>query len=134
MEKIYVKAKMANKSTCLFSLENIDELETFKRSGCVPFSSLWRKLCPDSVLNNTVIDVIPDFYLESGEEYDEDGNPLEIFQWYIVGDNDAIRLEELTNEMVFYSESLDMNLVGITHFGTSWRGVPTEFEGEMVDY
>lgn len=48
----------------------------------------------------------------------------EFFQYYIVSDNGAKILKE-AGETVWYNETLDMYLWGVTHWGTSWDYVLT---------
>lgn len=50
----------------------------------------------------------------------------EIFQYYIISDNGANILCELTNEIVFYNEELDTYVWGVTHYGTAWDYVLTD--------
>lgn len=59
------------------------------------------------------------------EEYDE-----EVFQWFIIDGESARCFAQFTNELIYYSEYLDMYLLGVTHFGTVWRGVLTEWKIE----
>lgn len=49
----------------------------------------------------------------------EQEEPSEIFQYFIVSDN-ALSLLEEANEIVYYNDSLDMYVWGVTHWGTSW--------------
>ena len=74
----------------------------------------------------------------SVEYYDEDGNPCdeenavdqsekEVFQWYLIDDNTADRLKRSTKELIFYSEKLDVYVLGVTHYGTAWDYVDAEF-------
>ena len=46
----------------------------------------------------------------------------EVFQWYIISDPSFIM--EHTDELVFHDEELDLYILGVTHFGTSWDYVP----------
>ena len=57
-------------------------------------------------------------------------NIAEIFQFYIISDNGARILKDYTNEIVFYCDSLDMYIWGVTHYGTSWDYVLTDIEIE----
>lgn len=67
------------------------------------------------------------------DELEEEQNyPSEIFQYFIVDDNGARILEEF-NEIVFYNEYLDMNVWGVTHWGTSWDYVLTDVKIELED-
>jgi hypothetical protein len=59
--------------------------------------------------------------LKDAEDY-----PPEIFQYYIISDEGARILCELTSENVFYNEELDLYIWGVTHWGTSWDYVLTD--------
>lgn len=52
---------------------------------------------------------------------------VEIFQYYIVSDQGAEILKEI-NEIVFYNETLDMYVWGVTHWGISWAYVLTDIK------
>ena len=82
----------------------------------------------DAVLNNDIIHNTAEIgYWEtvSGNEYDEETDTYaEIFQYFIVSDNGAEILQE-AEEIVFYNETLDMYVWGVTHWGTSWDYVLT---------
>ena len=56
------------------------------------------------------------------EQYEEP----EIFQYYIISDEGADILKRETNEIVYYNEELDMYVLGVTHWGTSWDYVLTD--------
>lgn len=63
---------------------------------------------------------------ESNEdEYDE-----EVFQWFIISDDAAQFFMQFTNELIYYSEELDMYILGVTHLGTAWSYVMTEWKLE----
>ena len=62
-------------------------------------------------------------------ENEQDEQP-EIFQFFIISDNGARILKDYTNEIVFYCDSLDMYIWGVTHYGTSWDYVLTNIEIE----
>lgn len=57
----------------------------------------------------------------------EQDNDPEVFQWYIVDDWGAKLLHEI-NEIVYYNETLNMYLWGVTHYGTSWNYVLTNIK------
>jgi len=48
---------------------------------------------------------------------------IDIFQWYLITPADAKYLQNITNELIFYSYVLDEYVWGITHYGTSWSAV-----------
>ena len=66
-----------------------------------------------------------DSEIEELEEEEQDCHP-EIFQYYIVSDNGAEIIKEFTNDPLFYNETLDMYVWGVTHWGTSWDYVLTD--------
>lgn len=71
------------------------------------------------ILNNNIITVcVEEWEIISGEFKDE------VYQYYIITENGAKVLEEF-GEIVFYNETLDMYVWGVTHLGTSWDYVLT---------
>lgn len=58
---------------------------------------------------------------EQGRSYNQ-----EIFQYYIVSDQGAEMIKQYTDDPLFYNETLDMYVWGITHYGTSWSYVLTD--------
>ena len=57
----------------------------------------------------------------------EQNDDQEVFQWYIVDDG-GVRLLQDINEIVYYNETLNMYLWGVTHYGTSWDYVLTNIK------
>lgn len=66
-------------------------------------------------------------YLELQSGFNDDDEYLEVYQYYIITDNLAKRLIEI-NEIVYYHEKLDIYVLGVTHFGTSWDYVLTNLK------
>ena len=70
------------------------------------------------------------------EEYDEKYNNGEevreeycdIYQYFIIDGGAADRFANYTNELVLYNEVLDIYLLCVCHFGTSWQGVPANWK------
>lgn len=60
--------------------------------------------------------------LESEQDQEQ-----EVFQWFIVDDWGARLLQEI-DQIVYYNETLDMYLWGVTHYGTSWDYVLTNIK------
>ena len=52
----------------------------------------------------------------------------EIYQYFIISEQDAERLKEYTNEIVYYNEDFGLYLLGVTHLGTSWDYVPSNWK------
>ena len=74
------------------------------------------------ILNNKVASRFAFDYL------DENKMDAEIFQYYIISLHSARELQEHTNEVILYNEGLDIYLLGVTHFGTSWDYVLTDIK------
>lgn len=55
----------------------------------------------------------------------------EVYQYYIISDNGANILKDLTNELVYYMPVLDVYVWGVTHFGTAWDYVLTDIKIEL---
>lgn len=68
---------------------------------------------------------------EKIEELEEEQDEIpEIFQYYIISDSGYNILKYHTNEIVYYIESLDLYIWGVTHYGTSWDYVLTNIKIE----
>lgn len=82
------------------------------------------------VLNNTLIssELSDSFEIMNGDLFNEYDDPIEIYQYYIVDDYGAEIIQDYTDEILFYSERLDLYLWGVTHFGTSWDYVLTDIK------
>lgn len=59
-------------------------------------------------------------------ESEQDDDP-EVYQWFIVSDWGARLLIDI-DEIVYYNETLDMYLWGVSHYGTSWDYVLTSIK------
>lgn len=77
---------------------------------------------PSQIIENEIYD-IDDRITELEREQDDQ----EVFQWYIVDDGGARLLQDI-NEIVYYNETLDIYLWGVTHYGTSWDYVLTDIK------
>lgn len=64
--------------------------------------------------------------IEELEEDQERSYNQEIFQYYIVSDQGAEMIKQYTEDPLFYNETLDMYVWGITHYGTAWSYVLTD--------
>lgn len=100
----------------------------------------------DMILCNEITNVDENIFdnIENGEfEYcfvhnkkeECDDNPekcefesKEIYQYYIINKSGADYLKRVSNEIILYSELLDVYVWGITHFGTPWSGVFTNIK------
>lgn len=79
---------------------------------------------PSQIIENEINEIN-----EQIEELErEQDNEPEVFQWFIIDDWGARLLQQETNEIVYYNETLDMYLWGVTHYGTSWEYVLTSIK------
>ena len=104
------------------------ELSDFdKKEGYVSYATL-SKAMGSLVLCNKIVGVDEGLELENGDDYDEETECyVDIYQYYIIDENGVRILENYApNEIVYYSEVLDVYVWGVTHWGTSWSIVPTE--------
>ena len=63
--------------------------------------------------------------LENDLEELQEEKYYDIFQYYIVPEN-ALSILEENNEIVLYSDTLNLYVWGVTHYGTSWSYVLTD--------
>ena len=106
--------------------------------GYVDYATLAK--CFDAVLNNDIMNLTYDIGSweqvsgiigntdEIEELENEQDDDSEVFQWFIVDDWGARLLQQETSEIVYYNETLDMYLWGVTHYGTSWNYVLTNIK------
>lgn len=94
--------------------------------GFVDYRTLAKSF--DAVLNNTIMEQTNEigfWEIISGSDYNEEEDYYyDVYQWYIVSDN-ALPILEEANEIVYRNEALDLNLWGVTHWGTAWDYVLT---------
>lgn len=77
----------------------------------------------DCILNNTVrAETMEDWDMVSGEFKEM------VFQDYIISEQGYRFLEDLTDELVFYNEKLDIYIWAVTHYGTAWSQVLTDIK------
>lgn len=89
--------------------------------------------CDSLILNNEIMPELQKmgivFDLYCGTDYNEETDEFaEIYQNYLISERDAERLAELTNEIVFYNEELNIYILAVTHFGTAWQGVEANWK------
>lgn len=86
----------------------------------------------DAVMNNDIISNTSDigyWDIVNGSDYDKETESYtDIFQYFIVSDSGARIIQDMTDEILFYNETLDMYVWGVTHYGTSWDYVLTDIK------
>lgn len=83
------------------------------------------------ILCNNIINDYEDMELINGNNYNEEEEEdtyTEIYQYYIIDDETARRLIENTDTIIYYHNRLDIYVLGVTHYGTNWHYVLTDFK------
>lgn len=103
------------------------------QNGYVDYATLAKSF--EAVLANDLIaktQSVGYWEIVNGCEYDEESDTwTDIYQYYVIDSQGAQILEELTDEIVFYNEELDLYVWGVTHYGTSWSYVLTNIKVEV---
>lgn len=122
------------------------------KNGYVDYRTLSQAF--DMVMNNNIIENTCDIgYWETvnGSEvdyYDNEKNEYvnyediedwdnisecysDIYQYFIISSRAYDILSELTDEIIFYNEKLDMYVWGVTHWGTAWDYVLTDIKIDL---
>lgn len=97
--------------------------------GQLSFSTLCDLCFTDMVLCNNIqnIDdysIYDNMKYERGEDEDDDELP-EVYQFYIVQPDNLYFEQYKDNFVMTYSDVLDVYILCVTHFGTSWRYIGT---------
>lgn len=79
---------------------------------------------PSQIIENEINEINEQIEELESEQCDDP----EVFQWFIISDWGARLLQQETSEIVYYNETLDMYLWGVTHYGTSWDHVLTSIK------
>lgn len=117
------------KSDYFFGNEVSDYGKEYKR---IDYGTLAKAF--QHVLNNDIVSATgwDSWDIENGELWDENDDPIEIFQYFIIDDNGAEILKDYTDEIVMYNNDLGMYVWGVTHWGTSWDYVLTDIEIDLA--
>lgn len=120
-----------------FFENNLSEYE--KQYKTISFYHLLKKIgiYDNMILCNNIINVEENLYdnIINGEFYDEESDEYaEIYQYFLftASDFEIELIKENTNLLVFYSEKLDLYVLGVTHFGTSWDYVGVDCKYEII--
>ena len=72
-------------------------------------------------------EITKDEYDELGWESGANEQMRDIYQYYLINESLANMLKEHTDNIVFYSDKLNLYVLGVTHFGTGWSCVAEDF-------
>lgn len=112
-----------------FYISNKEELNDQElKTGCVSYARIVKRYISDLVLCNDIVDI--EEYIE-GQLYDsyEDLEDLEIYQYFVCNLNEFEK--EILQEygiLLAYSNKLNVDILCVDHFGTSWDYVMTDVE------
>ena len=105
-------------------IDNSEEIDALKEE-IIDMEFLTDEEIEEAQMLQEEIDSIQE-QIEDLEEEQERSYNQEIFQYYIVSDQGAEMIKQYTDDPLFYNDTLDMYVWGITHFGTSWNYVLTD--------
>ena len=72
-------------------------------------------------------EITRDEYEELGWENGAEEQMRDVYQYYLINESLAHMLINHTDNLVFYSDKLDLYVLGVTHFGTGWSCVAEDF-------
>ena len=76
------------------------------------------------VLFNEFPKVAEDIELVAGSDFDEQTEEcIEVFQYFALSKNDWEFISRQTNLPLYYSDKLNLHVLGVTSFGTPWDSV-----------
>ena len=99
-----------------------------KQHKRLSYSNMLKVFTDDCYILNNIIAKKFDFDFLDESLYDLE--ELTIYQYYIISEYTAEKLQKHTNEIILYNNDLDMYLLGVGHMGTSWDYVLTDIEIE----
>ena len=111
--------------------EKLEELEELEEKLTEELDNIQQRM--DETEDDKVYDELERDYKGTEERLNEvmenkyaleDEQYPEVYQWFIIDSNGA-RICEEANEIVYYNETLDLYLWGVTHYGTAWDYVLT---------
>ena len=113
------------------NLEDLNEEE--KRTNRISYQRLIDRIGRVWLFNKAPELSNYDFEYEVGSDYDEEADEYEeIYQYYLI-EADSYTLQKLNeinckDVIIAYSETLEEYVLMVTHWGTSWDYVMTDFE------
>lgn len=118
----------------IFAYFDENELNDYeKEKGFLSYANLFGE-DTQLILCNEIVKQYENLELEHGTDYDEENDIyIDIYQYYIIDDYTARFLKEYTQEIIFYHNELDIYILGVTHFGTSWNYVLTDIKLEKIN-
>ena len=109
-----------------FYVSNVEELnDEEKKTGCVSYRRIIERYIQDLVLCNSINEIDNSVFYNMEEVKDD----LEIYQYYLC---DLSRYEKEKLEeygiLLSYSDMLDLDVLCVEHYGTSWDYIMTDIK------
>lgn len=112
------------------NFENLNDYE--KEHNRISYKRLVERYFDNMILCNNIVNNYEDLEIVAGSDYDEEEDTYkDIYQYFIVdGCFDEEALQKVGEELgvVYYDSNLDLYILGVDHFGTSWDYVLTDIE------
>lgn len=106
--------------------------------GYLDYHTLVKSMTYDCyILNNSIMEETRnkgyEWNLVNGEDYWEDEETgeaeyAEFYQYFIIPDDGFKNFQRFTNEPIYYCDELDIYLLAVGHYGTSWDYVLTDYK------
>lgn len=111
-----------------FYISNKEELnEEEKRTGCVSYGRIIERYIQDLVLCNNIVNLEP--YEELWDNMQNGYEDIEIYQYYVCNLTEFEKEKLLEYGIILsYSNVLDVDVLCVDHFGTSWDYVMTDIK------
>ena len=123
---------MANVNEIRWCKEDLNENEL--KTGYVSYRNVVKRFVGDIVLCNEIVNVDPECVYNNlvGSIYDEERDEYtEVFQWCLCNltkwDIDWLNELDQDDLIILHSDLLDVDILAVTHWGTSWDYVETSF-------
>lgn len=104
--------------------DEITRLEELKEEKENEIETEFGGMSEDALKSELYAEIID---IEKNIECLQDDKTEEIYQFYIIDDSTAEYLKNHTSEIIYYNDQLDIYVLCVTHWGTSWDYVGATF-------
>lgn len=115
-----------------FYISNLDGLSEYEKQNKnhISYRRLCDRLFSSMILCNEIANQYPQLNEQFYCDYEDDEDYLEIYQYYIVDGWSLEDVKENLKDVILleYLEELDLWILGVTHYGTSWDYVLTDLQ------
>lgn len=121
--------KTIKRGTTWCSKEIEEDFNNVNLYGNLSYATLCKLCFTDMILCNNIADVDENIYdnleWQPEEEDDDNWEYPEIYQYYLVDVDNCFFEEYKDHFLMSYSEKLDLYVLCVGHFGTSWKYIPS---------